>query len=396
MRWRVSGGCALVCVALGLWACGGRDLPVDDPDPPPFAPSETADDTSDDPGAAAGEARVVEAEGASVEIPAGALADDVEIAVRAVAPPVPLPPELTLQGGFFELTPHGQRFAVAVTVRLPYHPRASEPLQVHRLASPTATRWEPVDASFGNQVATFTTDRLSFYVVTGPADPAPDAGAAVTDDDAGTDGGPVDGTVQLAFSPMYSAHDGAREYHVPAIAVDFPDAEWNAADPDLVEVQPDASKGGAILTMRGPGTTTITARKGDIGGSAELHITAATPEQRALGEALYGRVLTYAGTPPAGAFEVPTEVSCRACHGATATALDVEPTPQQTGGLSDEVLGALITRSERPAGRAFHTPFPQSVFDYYHDWDATPQERQALVIYLRSLEPKTQGPLDFR
>jgi hypothetical protein len=32
----------------------------------------------------------------------------------------------------------------------------------------------------------------------------------------------------------------------------------------------------------------------------------------------------------------------------------------------------------------------------FHTWEATEEEREGLVTYLRSLTPKTQGPLDFQ
>ena len=73
----------------------------------------------------------------------------------------------------------------------------------------------------------------------------------------------------------------------------------------------------------------------------------------------------------------------------------MEHTPQQTGGYSDEELVSIFTMGLKPASAKFHTPFPETLYMQFHTWEATDDEKQGIVSYLRSLEPKTQGELDF-
>jgi len=39
---------------------------------------------------------------------------------------------------------------------------------------------------------------------------------------------------------------------------------------------------------------------------------------------------------------------------------------------------------------------PPQIYQMFHKWQVTDQEKIGIVCYLRSLEPKTQGMLDFQ
>ena len=271
---------------------------------------------------------------------------------------------------------------------------------------------------------------------------AGDDGTTVSTED---DTEPVGDDLTLLFNPMYSAYDGVHEYKLPAIVQGVSGIKWSANPADAVDMAPDSKTGGILITTRKPVTVQIIARAGALSGSAELHITDATPDDWEVGEMRYNNEIEFPDAPDsmfmrvdggfigsdgemftsvdggfvdsdggmytfteggligpdgmaidAGAgFELPNNLSCRNCHSSLATALDVEHTPQQTGGYSDDELISIFTMGMKPEGAGFHTPFPESIYTRFHPWDATDEEKKGIVVYLRSLEPKTQGPLDF-
>ena len=222
-----------------------------------------------------------------------------------------------------------------------------------------------------------------------------------------TDDRPVGDDLVLLFNPAYSAYDGVHEFKLPAIVQGVQDVEWSARPGDAVDLARDTSTGGVMITTRKPGKVLIIARAGALSGSADLHITDATPEDWETGEMRYNNEIPFPMLDiPDGGFrtadggyamvEIPNDLSCRNCHGAGAMALDVEHTPQQTGGYSDDELISIFTKGMKPARATFHTPFPEFLYQRFHTWDASAAEEKGLVVYLRSLEPKTQGPLDFQ
>jgi hypothetical protein len=229
------------------------------------------------------------------------------------------------------------------------------------------------------------------------------------DGDGDVDNEPVGDDLTLLFNPMYSAYDGVHDFQLPAIVQGVQDVDWSARPADAVDLAPDSETGGVMITMRQAGEVQIIARAGNLSGSATLYITDATPEDWELGEQRYnneipfpmfdipdgGFMPTADGGMPNVDIEIPDNLSCRNCHGAGAEALDVEHTPQQTGGYSDDQLKSIFTMGMKPEGSTFHTPFPPSIYEQFHTWDATDAEKKGIVVYLRSLTPKTQGTLDF-
>jgi len=49
----------------------------------------------------------------------------------------------------------------------------------------------------------------------------------------------------------------------------------------------------------------------------------------------------------------------------------------------------------KPPGATFHTMIPSFVYTLFHTWEMTDAEKKGVVVYLRSLEPASQGALDF-
>jgi hypothetical protein len=97
-----------------------------------------------------------------------------------------------------------------------------------------------------------------------------------------------------------------------------------------------------------------------------------------------------------GGINVMNNVSCKNCHGSGAMFLAVEHTPQQTGGYNDDEIKNIFENGMKPPGAKFGSlPGIMNYYPLFHKWAASEEEYQGLVVYLRSLEPKSQGMLDF-
>jgi hypothetical protein len=242
--------------------------------------------------------------------------------------------------------------------------------------------------------------------------------------------------LKLTFSPMYSAYiDEDHDFKLPVIMPDAPGKiEFTAADPSMVEIvrTGDAS---AMLKMKKAGDTIIygAAENGDF-GKADLHITQATKEELELGQERYengveafvlpegGFMLPEGGFMiPDGGFMIPDggfrfdagiaanpESACTFCHkpdgaggGAGSTGgipnLDVEHTPQQIGGYSDEDLLNIFTKGKKPEGVPMRIAMGRlaQTWEMTHQWQMEESAKKGIIVYIRSLEPKPQGEVDF-
>ena len=105
---------AALSLAFGLAGCGGGGSGGSDPGLPEQRPAGTAVL-----GSAGGQVRGID--GASVEVPAGALPADTTVSIaRDDTGAPPLPSRFVPAGSTFAVTPHGQNFRQPVTVRVPY------------------------------------------------------------------------------------------------------------------------------------------------------------------------------------------------------------------------------------------------------------------------------------
>jgi alpha-tubulin suppressor-like RCC1 family protein len=125
----------LTLASIALAACGSDDggPPAA---PPPVATVGPAGGTVSAPG------------GAQVVVPAGALSAQVPVAVTAISAPSTMPPAtLTRVGPLFAFTPHGQTFAVPVTITVPFDPSlvpAGGTVRLYKTANGAAGPWEEV------------------------------------------------------------------------------------------------------------------------------------------------------------------------------------------------------------------------------------------------------------
>lgn len=232
-----------------------------------------------------------------------------------------------------------------------------------------------------------------------------DGGTATDDDDDDDDSGDDDdgdgagGELTVVFAPMYSGYDGVHEYKVPVIVQGIKNATFTASDSAMVDIQKTAE--GALITTRKAGKVTITAKAGGLTGKSELTITAFTPAEWETGKQRYtgGSTLVLPTFDPCRPTPtIPTianDLACTNCHGTTATFGDIEHTPQQTGGYSDDQLITIFTQAKKPDGVGMHTMIPQQIWQFFHKWKVDETQKKGVVAYLRALPPKTQGALDF-
>jgi hypothetical protein len=255
----------------------------------------------------------------------------------------------------------------------------------------------------------------------------------------GSNKGLPDGEASLAitFSPMYSAFDGKHTFKVPVVVIDAPGKiTFRALDTTMVDIQRtgDAS---AMLRMLKAGKTTIVGEAED--GSwakAELSVTDTTPDVYDLGKARYENGVEAFATPEggfmipdfsdsgimfvdggivfpdggprfdAGAFMANPESACTFCHkpdgagsgGAGLLNIDVEHTPQQIGGYSDDDLLKIFTEGTKPPGvpmRIANTPRLEMTWKMTHKWQMEEEAKKGIIAYIRGLEPKAQGEVDF-
>ena len=149
---------AVVALVAALAACGGGNGSEPAALPPPVAAAPVI-------GAAGGSTS--EASGATVTVPAGALASDttIRVAIDSSGAP-PLPAGLLAAGNTYVITPHGGEFAQSVEVRIPAPNVTLQPNQELRLAkAQPGGEWEVLAASQlrdGKLVAQV--DSFSFFV----------------------------------------------------------------------------------------------------------------------------------------------------------------------------------------------------------------------------------------
>jgi hypothetical protein len=233
-------------------------------------------------------------------------------------------------------------------------------------------------------------------------------GGAAEDDTPVTIGGSSE--LELRFSPMYSAYDGTHQFKIPNIVQNIVADDWRIDPPDAADLVKEGN--GVMITTRRPGEFTVHVQAGSLKGQAQLIVTAATPDQWVMGEMRYmnnvkipvpmappdgGMGMGGRGMGMGGPIELPDNAACGNCHGMGGERLNVEHTPQQIGGYSDDQLIAIFMTGMKPAGSPFRSIIPPFIYQMLHTWStATEEETRALVVYLRGLEPKSQGTIDFR
>jgi hypothetical protein len=215
----------------------------------------------------------------------------------------------------------------------------------------------------------------------------------------------IDDGLAIQFPKGYSAFDGTHDFKLPAMVTGVKKVKWTTSDPDTVDLEPSADTTSVMITMRKAGSVTITAKSGSLSGTATVDITQATPDDWESGNQRYNNGVIImrgdrdhdggggGGDGGGGGFGN-KQAACTNCHGDTSK-MDVQHTPMQTGGYTDDELITIFTQGKKPDG------VPQRImkadqWQRIHTWAMPDDAKKGVVIYLRSLEPKTQGPtIDF-
>ena len=135
---------------------------------------------------------VFEGDGASLSIPAGALADPgVDIRVQEVPAPQPAPDGRAWLGGVFAFTPHGTQFLEPATIALPLGDDLDvdqSDIRVVKLGSDDDTEWITVPGVLlRDGLVLFETSSLSYYGALTVAPEPGDDDSSDDDDSAGPD-----------------------------------------------------------------------------------------------------------------------------------------------------------------------------------------------------------------
>ncbi len=194
---------------------------------------------------------------------------------------------------------------------------------------------------------------------------------------------PDSGLGILTFMPKeaYSGYDGEHTYKVPLAVYDSADdLEVTATDSSSVEIVPTALENperndGTIdngkyfmVTVKRPGTITLKASSGGKTAEATINVTEYTSARWQTGKTRYENGGAN-GEPP-----------CVQCH-VNGEAIDHSPAALATA--TDEEVAAVITTGISTAGFPIRVDHPSG-----HRWTVTDAEREGLVTYLRSLEPR--------
>jgi hypothetical protein len=242
----------------------------------------------------------------------------------------------------------------------------------------------------------------------------------------------------VRFNPMYSGYDGTHKYQVPAFVPGMNPGSltWGSTDPTMVDIQPYTGRPGVMLTTKKAGDVTIVAfvTGTTMCGTSPLHIEQFTVDDWNTGNARYnnGNPLNFtydagdsgfdgnfaeAGFDAAGfdaadicamlqamnftnPFEHPP-AACTNCHGTMSNGMlfgmtlfkDVQHTPEQTGGFSENDLTNVFVNGTIPPGGYFdNTITPYCAWHQFHTWSDidTPAKQKGMRAYLRSLPPQQQ------
>jgi hypothetical protein len=136
-----------------------------------------------------------------------------------------------------------------------------------------------------------------------------DGGGSVNNTTAGSCASP---TIPILFAPMYSAFvtdSNLQTFQVPAVTTDGNTASWSSSEPTAVQLAPDSTTGGILVTVVGKsatGTVQIFATEGSACGSSTLTITANVEADWTTGSSRYNDgVAVHFGRPDGGGFTRP-------------------------------------------------------------------------------------------
>jgi hypothetical protein len=228
------------------------------------------------------------------------------------------------------------------------------------------------------------------------------------------------GALDVVYDNAYTAFDGTHEFKVPmrVMGTEVGLDAWFSIPEGAVAFDEDtdlADEGGGVIinVVEYHPQILIGVQAGMLGGTANLMVTEATPEQWATGEARYDNGINYEfpeltpedfanllldpeWSPP----PPPDNCSCISCHSSNAAYFEIQHTPTQASRFSDEELTNIMTMGKKPEGVGFRV-LPMmlgnstnvELYEEFHTWTGSDEELTGLIIYLRSLTPTGQGDI---
>jgi hypothetical protein len=222
----------------------------------------------------------------------------------------------------------------------------------------------------------------------------------------------TDAELEIHFTKMYSAFDGQHDFKIPAVVTGVKKVHWSVSDTSIAHIETQ-SDGSAMISVLKAGTVDIIAKAGSVVGKAPLTITESQDNEWEAGNQRYnnGTVLQRPakgdhgdggggggmGSGGGGGLFKDKQLSCTNCHGSGADkgSGDIEHTPTQTAGYSDAELVTIFTKGVKPAGVPQRVMMDKARWNKLHQWQMDEYSVKGIVVYLRSLEPKSQGDVDF-
>jgi len=140
-----------------------------------------------------------------VEIPRGALDEEVEISIKVVEPPVSIPDKYKLAGEIYECTPHGLDFKKPINLEIGYKDRTDDTFRVLYLSDDKDKSWEVLGSpSFNESIAHLKVDHFSYYTVV-----YEDAGTSASFADSGEQASGAGGSGDIDAGRSTATGDGA-------------------------------------------------------------------------------------------------------------------------------------------------------------------------------------------
>jgi len=236
----------------------------------------------------------VEVNGASLQVPEGALSEDTQIGVERLSGDAAadfralLPADQALASPIYVFTPHGSQFEAPVTITLDYSP-GSPNLSVLRLDDEQDQTWQVIseDVTFAGGEASFETTHFSLIVVTRQVE-------AVAGGDAGVSDAAVDASNQPnssvdAASPDQQSDSGAivdGDFEVVLRSPEVTIAQGQQGFFDVVATRAPGFVDAIDVSIDGlpQGVTWVEGQNVIVGQDLGTLVTLAVDETAALGE----------------------------------------------------------------------------------------------------------------
>lgn len=198
---------------------------------------------------------------------------------------------------------------------------------------------------------------------------------------------PESGLGELLFRPskVYTGVDGTRTFKIPVAVYDSdPDLTVTVSDPSALTIAKTTltnpvNEDGVVdngkyymITALKAGAYTLTATSKGRSVTASVTIADYAAGRYAAGDARYHN-------------NVNTETPDRACANCHQQGLAIDHSPAALATATDQEVGIIISTGVKPGPTVIKIPGKPGL---KHEWTADAQEKDGLITYLRSLNPR--------